>query len=133
MKINRNELIVLQREDMSLEKYRGLTNLNTQEDCKMPTFYYQNEILLRQKNDDKQIVLPKSLRLHVIKIGHEGVMAGHLGIRKTTARITKHFNWPGCLSEIKDFCWTCHECQIQERHNNARDEPGRFIIKDKCF
>ena len=112
MKITRNELIVLQREDMSLQKYRELTNLNTQEDCKMPTFHYKNELLLRRKNDDEQIVLPKSLRLHVIKIRHEGVMAGHLGIRKTTARITKHFYWPGCLSEIKNICRTYHECKI---------------------
>ena len=47
-------------------------------------------------------------------------MAAHLRIRKTTARITKHFYWPGCLSEIEDFCQTYHECQIQGRHNNAK-------------
>ena len=52
----------LQREDMSLQKYRELTNLKTQEDCKMPTFHNQNDMLLLQKNDDKQIVFPKSLQ-----------------------------------------------------------------------
>ena len=52
-------------------------------------------------------------------------MAGYLGIGKQQQELSNNFLgllitiiW--CLSQIMDFCRTCHECQIQGRHNNAK-------------
>lgn len=38
-----------------------------------------------------QIVVPKACRKDILTVAHESSMPGHLGIRKTAARILKHF------------------------------------------
>ena len=55
-----------------------------------------------------------------MKLGHEGIMDGHLGIRKSTKRITEHFYWPGCIRDINKFCKTCHPCQIYSTCNKTK-------------
>jgi len=42
-----------------------------------------------------QIMLPHNRRADVLKMGHECIVAGHTGIKRTTDRITSHFYWPG--------------------------------------
>ena len=46
-----------------------------------------------------------------MKIAHESVMSGHLGIRKTRDRILNDFWWPGIPSDVTRFCRSCDVCQ----------------------
>ena len=39
------------------------------------------------------------------------ISAAHLGVAKTTARLQRHFYWPGITSDVKQFCRTCDACQ----------------------
>ena len=41
-----------------------------------------------------QIVIPPCYRDEILRIAHEIPVAGHLGIRKTQARVMAHFYWP---------------------------------------
>ena len=59
----------------------------------------------------KQLVVPKQLRESVMKLGHESLLSGHLGNKKTIDKILKHFHWPGILSDIKRYCRFCVVCQ----------------------
>ncbi|XP_037572333.2 uncharacterized protein LOC119454490 [Dermacentor silvarum] len=43
----------------------------------------------------KQLVLPKGRRAQVLKLAHESYWGGHLGFRKTNARVKLSFFWPG--------------------------------------
>ena len=43
----------------------------------------------------RQVLVPKKLRNEVLRLGHEGILAGHLGIKKSSDRILTNFYWPG--------------------------------------
>ena len=47
-----------------------------------------------------------------MRIAHEIPVAGHLGIRKTQARVMAHFYWPKLHQDVVEFCKTCHTCQM---------------------
>lgn len=59
----------------------------------------------------KQIVVPTRFRLHILKVAHESIMAGHQGVRRTTDRILGDFYWPGMHEDIKRFVRSCDVCQ----------------------
>ena len=59
----------------------------------------------------KQLVVPKKHRVTVMKLGHESVFAGHMGINKTTDKVQSNFYWPGMHDDIARFCKSCDTCQ----------------------
>jgi len=59
----------------------------------------------------QQLVVPKKFRVHVLRVAHESSMAGHLGVKKTSDRVTREFYWPGVNSEVARFCRSCDVCQ----------------------
>ena len=55
--------------------------------------------------DDKQesqIVVPKLLREHMMKLSHDSIMGGHLGINKTHERIKAIFYRPDMAGALGD-------------------------------
>ncbi|XP_049520656.1 uncharacterized protein LOC119444676 [Dermacentor silvarum] len=70
----------------------------------------------------KQLVLPKGRRAQVLKLAHESYWGGHLGFRKTNARVKLSFFWPGMEREIREHCNSCHGCQVRaNRKQTDRD------------
>ena len=61
-----------------------------------------------------QIVIPRKM---VLNLAHETPMAGHLGVNKTHRRVLDHFYWPGASKDVKDFCRSCHTCQVVGKAN----------------
>lgn len=59
----------------------------------------------------KQLVVPLPHRISVMKIAHDCVLAGHLGIKKTTDRVLSNFYWPGVQGDVGRFCRSCDVCQ----------------------
>ena len=59
-----------------------------------------------------QIVVPSNCRKEVLELAHSTPMAGHLGVNKTYTRILNHFYWPGIRKDAKQFCRSCHVCQL---------------------
>lgn len=41
-------------------------------------------------------------------------------MKKTTARIRKHFTWPGISADIKALCTTCPQCQKTARNDQSK-------------
>ena len=66
-----------------------------------------------------QIVVPKACRQDILELAHDAKLAGHLGIRKTTARVLKHFYWPGIFRDVARHCKTCHTCQLAGKPNQG--------------
>ncbi|XP_077564317.1 uncharacterized protein LOC144179751 [Haemaphysalis longicornis] len=50
----------------------------------------------------QQLVLPESRRSAVLRLAHESYWGGHLGFRKTKARIRHSFFWPNMETDIRD-------------------------------
>ena len=76
----------------------------------------EGDCLYRQKRDEnnpklgvgpKVVVLPKSQRVKVMRIAHESLMGGHIGINNTAAKIRTQFFWPGMAEDIANFCRSC--------------------------
>ena len=47
------------------------------------------------------LVVPQSMRLAVLKLGHDNAFAGHFGIRKTDEKIRSPFFWLGMGTKLK--------------------------------
>ncbi len=96
------------------------------------TLYRQFQGVDGQKH--YQLVVPRILRTEVMKLGHETMMAGHLGTRKTTDRIISEFYWPGCKSDIRRFCQSCKPCQLTvPKGRVAKVKLGRMPLMDTPF
>ena len=59
----------------------------------------------------EQLVLPQRCRSLVLRLAHDILFTGHLGITKTKDRIMQRYYWPGIFSDIAKYCRTCQVCQ----------------------
>jgi len=111
--VNRDKLIELQQNDSSLQSLFALCDQNDS------GYSLQSDVLVRVYRDSvsppdaavHQIVAPAVLRPRLLQIAHEIPAAAHLGVAKTTARLQRHFYWPGVTSNVKQFCRMCDVCQ----------------------
>ena len=46
-----------------------------------------------------------------MKLAHESIMGGHLGVQRTIDKITTQFYWPGIQGDVSRFCRSCDMCQ----------------------
>ena len=78
-------------------------------------FKYKNELLYREYESSgkkhTQLVVPSKYRAGVLKLAHEAIMAGHMGIKKTTERVLSEFYWPGVCGDTSRHCRSCDICQ----------------------
>lgn len=98
-----------------------------EEVIKIPSFYYDDELLIRLYRSPKlkgidewaekhQIVVPQPLRRSILELSHDE-LSGHLGIFKTYHKILEHFYWPGLKQDVSSFIKTCHVCQVVGKVN----------------
>ncbi|KAI0222643.1 hypothetical protein LSAT2_026109, partial [Lamellibrachia satsuma] len=77
----------------------------------------------KSENIQKQLVVPHKFRQQVLQIGHETLLSGHQGTKKTLQRIMLNFYWPGISGEVKRFCASCDICQRTVNKGNVRRAP----------
>lgn len=83
---------------------------------KNPDFTIMNEHLFRHSanadltEDSWKLCVSKPLREKVLNENHSEPTAGHLGTRKTVARIGKNYYWPGMSRDISKFISKCKVC-----------------------
>ncbi|XP_042145250.1 uncharacterized protein LOC121835301 [Ixodes scapularis] len=58
-----------------------------------------------------QLVVPRRFRDTVLKMAHDGILAGHQGTQKTMDRVLEEFFWPGVGADVKRFVKSCDRCQ----------------------
>ncbi len=120
----------MQLEDNSLDKIRDiLDRQRVQEKGKCKSWYeMSNEILYRMFSSDvndirKQVVVPKELRMQVMKLAHESILGGHLGTKKTYDKILSSFHWPGIHGDVTRFCRSCEVCQKTVPKGSVKKVP----------
>ena len=59
----------------------------------------------------RQVVLPKGRREACLRVAHEAILGGHMGVQRTTNRILAQFYWPGLAGDVSRFCRSCDICQ----------------------
>ncbi|CAG2219618.1 unnamed protein product [Mytilus edulis] len=58
-----------------------------------------------------QYILPHTFRCEVLKLLHDDTSAGHMGIKRTSARVRHRFYWVGYQTFVDKYCQRCIECQ----------------------
>ena len=57
------------------------------------------------------MVVPSKYRDQIIKVAHESLLQGHLGVKNTLTKIQSQFYWPGIVDSVYRFCRSCDLCQ----------------------
>ena len=74
-----------------------------------------------------QLVIPESFREKVLRLAHETLMSGHLGIKKTMDRVLTEFFWPGVCGDVSRFCKSCDICQRTIQKGRVTKVPLRKL------
>ncbi|UYV73997.1 hypothetical protein LAZ67_11001769 [Cordylochernes scorpioides] len=88
------------------------------------------EGILYRKNYDPMgkmwlLVVPKQMRIDILREAHDSPMAGHLGFAKTYDRVRKKYFWPGMYRSVKQYVSHCRECQ--RRKGSTGRPPGQLV------
>ena len=134
--VSPSDFLKSQKDDPSLEHFWEKTK---QPQEGKYAFVLKNNYLMRLKSDRNghsvtQVVLPTKYRLSVMRLGHEGLMAGHLGIQRTLSKISSQFFWPKMQEDVTAFCKSCDICQRTIPKGKVQKVPlGRVPIIDEPF
>ena len=109
-----------QRDDPSLKRLWQAATASRPAESTEPLkhwFEEHDDILYRYCQLDvtaevrRQLVVPRSIRVQVLRVAHETIMSGHQGVKKTLDRIMRNLYWPGMYADCKRFCASCDICQ----------------------
>ncbi|XP_071105112.1 uncharacterized protein [Haliotis cracherodii] len=131
--LSRGEFITQQQQDSSLDKVRKLVEEGKIRETRHSTssYYIENDMLYRKHTFTKfdkgkqvvQAVVPVGLRTQVMKVSHEALMGGHLGIKKTLDRVMSQFYWPGIMGDVRRHVLSCDICQRTTPKGKGRRIP----------
>lgn len=114
--INHDDLVKAQREDEAISKVIELKESDrklTEEACKTvrgdtrkllhewSRLHLENDLLYRQTNERKQLVLPLKYRNLALKHLHNEM--GHVGTERVLHLAKERFYWPFMAKEIEDY------------------------------
>ena len=130
-------LIKAQAEADDLSRLRDIAVTAEEAQNMSQCFYTKSGVLMRKwtpsgrpKDEDwtavTQVVVPPRYRKEILRLAHDIPMAGHLGVRKTVARILAHFYWPRLRQDVAEYCRTCHTCQVVGKPQH-RIKPAPLI------
>ena len=131
--VDRNQLSRLQKSDPSLKAcFEAVVPDSVVPSAdRKAVFQIHDGILFRHflKSNDviRQIVVPKSLRSSVLCAAHDGLMAGHCGVRRTLLRVWSQFFWPGVRAEVKQHCASCDICQKTVSKGRVQPVPLEWM------
>ena len=116
--VDKNELVRLQREDKSLEKYWDRRDIKVKGEQEV-SFEVKDSVLYRSYKHPyvnggkpiRQVMVPTPLRRQLMEVAHGSIMGGHMGVKKTADKIQKAFYWPGIQGDVSRHCRSCDICQ----------------------
>lgn len=74
-------------------------------------------VLYRQRvsGDEKDLVLPASMKQEAIRLNRDLPSAGHQGVARTKARVKEKFHWYKMNQDIASYVSTCGSCNQQKK------------------
>lgn len=80
-------------------------------------------------------VVPESWRHRVMNEGHSEPCAGHLGVKKTIARIAERYYWPKMGREIENYVRQCMTCLMSKARNGVKRQGlmGKYKFANAPF
>lgn len=62
----------------------------------------------------EQLIVPKCMKKEILNMCHCSLLSGHLGIKKTKFRVTRHFYWFEMKEEVRIFIKSCENCSMNK-------------------
>ena len=132
--VTREALREAQQKDPSLKRVREMVQSGKENSFGSNTlvsfhgkkgliYRHYKSSLVEQGRNITQLVVPNDFRKEILKLGHDSIMAGHLGIKKTTDKIFTQFYWPGMHGEIERYCRSCDICQKTASRGRVNKVP----------
>ena len=59
-----------------------------------------------------RFILDKNERVRLLKGCHKGLTSGHLGTKRTLARVTERFMWPGVGKDVNNLVSTHNDVEF---------------------
>jgi len=104
-----------QDEDQTLKSYRVRARAGSSE------YIIADGLLYRRASSNVNVtyasyvlIVPQAYERETIRAAHSSLLGGHLGIRKTTQRISKDFFIPRLKQKGVKYTQFCHECQMNK-------------------
>ncbi|GFU02676.1 hypothetical protein TNCV_535061 [Trichonephila clavipes] len=111
----------------SLETVRAELKLNKGNFLLIDELIYHRDKILNEPV--MQLVLLRYRIDKVMKLAHESIFGGHMGIKKTKERIKYNFFWPNMSGEISEFIQTCKGCQLRKPEKIGDRAPITPIVR----
>ena len=70
------------------------------------------------------VLKDEKLRVEIIQLHHDTLIAGHGGQWKTVELVTRNYWWPGVTKEVKRYVEGCDQCQRMK--NRAEMLAGKL-------
>ena len=100
---------------------RGETKFVLKKDLMYRQFTKGNKLTL-------QLVIPESFHEKVLRLAHETLMSGHLGIKKKMDKVLTEFFWPGVCGDVSRFCKSCDICQRTSERSGNKSSFGKVAV-----
>jgi len=68
---------------------------------------------------------PDDLHTEVLKEVHDQPASGHPGQARTLKMLKRHYYWPGCTADIRQYIRNCHPCW---RSKAPRNKPNGLLV-----
>ena len=72
------------------------------------------------KDIRRQLVVPKDLRLLILRRLHDDVTGGHLGVLKTLGVIRQRYFWDTLIKDVHKYVNSCVHCQMRKPGHRIR-------------
>jgi len=69
-----------------------------------------DDVLVRQIDEQLQLVVPTQLRRRLFDLTHAGPSAAHLGDARTIVQLKTHYHWVGLNRDVRQWCRQCAQC-----------------------
>ena len=69
-----------------------------------------DDVLLRQTDEQLQLVVSAQLRKRLFDLTHAGPSAAYLGAERTTVQLKTHYYWVGLNRDVRQWCRQCAQC-----------------------
>lgn len=73
-----------------------------------------NILYLSHKVARERLVVPRILVSKLLEATHDDKFASHLGVKRTTEKLTRFYFWPGMHHDIRNYCNLCLPCAQQK-------------------
>jgi hypothetical protein len=125
----REKVKVAQQKDLELEKqirenprYQVIEGI-----------IYWNHNKESNGKEEWKLVIPKELRRSLMEENHDSLMGSHLGLKRTYARMTQDYYWPGMYKDVRAWILDCDHCTTKKSFPDKKMGLMKSISTNRPF